>query len=59
MVDQKMPWSGVELKSAREALGMSMVELSTFALWKQTRVSEAERGVRTVPKRISDSVRVL
>ena len=49
-------WTGAELRASREALGLSVTGLSdavvnptTGAPWKQSRVSECERRVRRVP----------
>jgi hypothetical protein len=56
-------WSGADLQCAREALGLSMVQLAdilhnpgTGGPWKQSRVSEAERGLRPVPDWVADQV---
>jgi hypothetical protein len=43
------PWTGADLRAAREALGLSMVQLADYLPWKQSRVSEAERDLRRVP----------
>ncbi len=48
-VHQFRPWTGADLRCAREALGLSMVQLADCLPWKQSRVSEAERGLRRVP----------
>ena len=59
-------WLGVELKSAREALGMSQKELAralhnpvTDAQYRDTRISEAERGLRPVPDWLPEQITAL
>lgn len=49
-------WTGSDLKCAREALGLSMVSLADCLPWKQSRISEAERGLRRVPTWVSARV---
>lgn len=51
-----MSWTGADLKCAREALGLSMVGLADYLPWKQSRISEAERDLRTVPDGIAERV---
>jgi len=42
-------WTGADLRASREALGLSMTELAAWLPWKQSRISEAERGLRRIP----------
>lgn len=60
-------WTGVELRAAREALGLSMVRLAEYLRnpvtgggpWKHSRVSEAERGLRPVPDWLPEQIAAL
>jgi len=62
-----MSWSGIELRAAREALGLSMVQLAGCLQnpitgggpWRHTRISEAERGLRPVPEWVPEQVAAL
>ena len=49
-------WTGTDLRCAREALGLSMVQLADWLPWKQSRISEAERGLRRVPTWVAERV---
>jgi hypothetical protein len=49
-------WTGADLRCAREALGLSMVQLADWLPWKQSRISEAERGLRRVPTWVAERV---
>lgn len=54
-----MTWTGTDLRCSREALGLSMVQLADYLGWKQSRISEAERGLRRVPEWVTDRMRAL
>ena len=49
-------WTGAELRCAREALGVSMIELAHWLPWRQSHMSAAERGKRSVPEWVPERV---
>lgn len=59
LAERKAKWTAADLKCAREALGLSMVQLADWLPWKQSRISEAERGLRAIPPWVIERIRAL